>query len=121
MTAEIPWRTVAQFGADHLRSIDDLHVLVTCAHGCGRWWDGATLGRELQMSANVAHEVLEHLAQRNLLDVRVTGEVRYRFRPGNQRLSEAARQFLEAFSRQPFEVTKLAASGGRTGSWRFSS
>jgi hypothetical protein len=119
MTAEIPW-TVSQFAADHLRSIDDLHALVTCAQDSGRWWDGTTLGHELQMSANAAHEALEHLAQRNLLDVRVTGQVRYRFRPGNQRLSEAARQFLEAFSRQPFEVTRLAASGGGTGSWRFS-
>lgn len=120
MTAEIPW-TVAQFAVDHLRSIGDLHVLVTCARSCGRWWDGAALGRELQMSAHEAHEVLEHLAQRNLLDVQVTGEVRYRFQPGNQRLSEAARQFLEAFSRQPCEVMRLAASGGGSGSWRFSS
>ena len=108
MTGDIP-QTIAKFAADHLRSVDDLHVLVTCAQSGGRWWDANAIGRELQMPANAAHRVLEHLAQHNLLDVRVADKLRYQFRPGNARLADVTQHFLAAFSRRPLAITRLVA------------
>jgi hypothetical protein len=55
---------------------------------------------------DVARAALEHLAGRSLLEIRVTGEVRYQFRPGSEELRLQALAFAEAFAANPLEVVR---------------
>jgi hypothetical protein len=72
---------VASFLRDHMRSRVDLHLLVAVSSSEQRWWDDAAVASELFMDRAQARGVLEHLAAHNLLDIRLTEDVRYQFRP----------------------------------------
>jgi hypothetical protein len=61
-----------------------------------RWWDVEVVSRELGLSPSAARQVLVRLASANVLDIRVTGQVRYRLRPGTAALEEDVAQFTVA-------------------------
>jgi DNA-binding IclR family transcriptional regulator len=97
---ELPLRVLAFVDA-HLRSIDELQVLITCILAGDRWWDAGTIARELGLPPAAARRALERLAAHNLLDIRVTGEVRYQFHPGTAELAADARAVCEAYRANP--------------------
>jgi hypothetical protein len=51
--------------------------------------------------------ILDRFVARNLLDVRISDDVRYRFSPGPAGLREATDAFVEAFQRAPALVMQL--------------
>ena len=97
---ELPPRVLAFVNA-HLRSIDELQVLIACILSRDRWWDAGTTARELGLTPTAARRALDRLAAHNLLDIRVTGEVRYQFRPGTADLEADARAVCEAYRANP--------------------
>jgi hypothetical protein len=97
-----------QFVTDHLRGLDDLHMLLAMAGDRDRWWDGVSAARELGTDRSTAGRVLEHLAAENLLDIRVTDDVRYRFRPGRADLDRAAQACVEAYRSRPIALWRAA-------------
>jgi hypothetical protein len=97
---------VAAFILDNIRSIDELHILVTCIRTRDRWWDARSMGAELGMPTGSAERAFESLARENLLDVRIAAEVLYRFGPGIPDLEEAALLFAATYLSDPVAVTR---------------
>lgn len=98
---------VARFAAAILPSIDQLQVLVLFVEGRDRWYDAARIAKLLSIPLDAARAALDHLARHNLLDIRVTGDVRYRFRPGRADLETQATALVEMYRRHPQEILKL--------------
>ncbi len=99
-----------QLIATSVRSLDELHALVTCARARDRWWDAADLGQETGMTTALAEGVLENLARRNLLDVRIGEALRYRFSPASPELEVAVLAILDAYHKSPVAVTQLVVA-----------
>jgi hypothetical protein len=104
---------VVHFLTTHIRSLDDLQVLMACIDGRERWWDAATTARELAVGIKVARHSLDHLARGNLLDIRITGDVRYQFNPGTQALLDAALACAAAYRSNPVAVVQRVAGSAR--------
>jgi hypothetical protein len=92
-----------------VRSVDELHALVTCARERERWWDAVEMRNETGMPTAVAERALENLARRNLMDVRIAGTLRYRFSPASPALETAVVTLLDAYHKSPVAVTQLVA------------
>jgi hypothetical protein len=101
---------VAAFIAAHIRTIDDLHLLVAMAAASERWWDAASAAGALTLDVKAARAVLEHLAAHNLLEIRVMGDVRYQFRPGTPELRAAAATCIEAYRAEPAAVWRAVSA-----------
>ena len=106
---------VLAFVADHLRSLEELQLLIAVIQSPDRWWDATTAARELGITATVARRGLDHLAASNLLDIRITGDVRYQFCPGTGELRGAALATEEAYRLNPLGVVQLVAGTTRRG------
>jgi hypothetical protein len=104
---------VVSFVATYLRSLGDLQVLMSCIETPGRWWDASALARETGIGVEATRHSLDHLARGNLLDIRITGDVRYSFAPGTDALRKAARACAAAFRAQPVAVIQLIADSPR--------
>ena len=65
------------------------------------------MAREVGIGESAARKSLDRLARRNLLDIRVTGDVRYRFRPGTPDLDAQAAAFAAAYRKNPVDVVRL--------------
>jgi uncharacterized protein YajQ (UPF0234 family) len=92
---------VLEFVASHIRSLEELQLLMAVIRSPDQWWDEHTAARELLMSRRTARRGLDHLAASNLLDIRITGDVRYRFRPG----TEALLSFPRMATPSSFDIT----------------
>jgi hypothetical protein len=104
---------VIAFVRAHVRSVDELQLLMAVANAPERWWGPAAAARELGMAVRDARSALDHFAARNLLDIRITDDVRYQFHPGTEALRQAAREAAAAYRSQPIDVAKLV-SGTRS-------
>jgi len=105
---------VVSFVTAHLRSLNDLQVMLHCVATEDRWWDAAALSRDIGISVNEARHSLDHLAKRNLLDIKITGDVRYSFAPGTDSLRDAALACMAAFQARPVAVIQLVADAPRS-------
>ncbi len=98
---------VLEFVTAHVASFDDLIVLITCMSHRDHWWDAGAMGDEVEMPVASAQRAMERLARRNLLDVHVASEVRYRFNPTNPELESGALQLLSTYARGPLVISQL--------------
>ena len=57
---------------------------------------------------------MDHLAAHNLLDIRITADVRYRFRPGTEDLQTAAREFADQYRTRPLPLLELVSGTRRS-------
>jgi hypothetical protein len=101
---------VLTFLAEHVANLAQFQLLLRLIQGDDRWWDAASAAREVGIAPQEAQAALDHLAKHNLLDIRITGDVRYQFRPGTDGLREAARACVEEFRRRPVQILE-AVSG----------
>jgi hypothetical protein len=102
-----PPAPVEQFARTHFRSIEDLQVFVACLDNRERWWDAVAMAREVGITQSAARKALDRLARGNLLDIRLTGDVRYRFGPGTQELDTQAAAFGAAYHQNPVTIVRL--------------
>jgi hypothetical protein len=100
---------VVSFVTAHVRTADDLHLLVAMAAAPDRWFDAESVARELVITPRNARAALERLASHNLLEIRVTGDIRYQFHPGTPELLAAARACVDAYHRNPLALWRLAS------------
>ena len=100
---------VIQFARHYIRSIDDLQVFIACANQHDRWWDAAGLARTMFIAESRAARALERLARTNLLDIRISDAIRYRFQPGSDDLAIRAAAFSAAYHKSPADIVKLVA------------
>jgi hypothetical protein len=106
---------VAAFIAAHLRSVDDLQLLVAFINSSDRWWDTESVGRELRLGQDEARKVLERFAAGNLLEIRLTDDVRYQFRPGTHALHQGAADCVAEFGTNPAAVVRAIVEGAGGG------
>lgn len=106
---------VQVFIAEHIRNVEELQLLIAVIQSPDRWWDARTAARDLGISTTAARHGFDHLAARNLLDIRITGDVRYQFRPGTDELRAAARAAEEAYRTNPLAVAQLVSIPARRG------
>ena len=106
--ASLPTAAV-QFARSYLHSVADLQVFILCVDHRDRWWDATGVARALSITDTRARRILEQLARANLLDIRVSDEVRYRFEPGIQELEQQALAFAVAYHNNPADVVTLVA------------
>lgn len=104
---------VVAFATTYTRSLDDLQVLMACLEARDRWWDAGGMARHLSIGLSAARHALDRLAGRNLLDIRVTGDVRYQFNPGTPELESAALACASAYHAHPVAVVQLVAGESR--------
>ena len=98
---------VVEFAESHLTSVHDLEVLMVLVDSPSRWWDAAMIAQELGLTTRVARNSLEHLATRNLLDIRITGDVKYQLRPSTPELDRAVTLFAATYRRHSPSVTRM--------------
>ncbi len=95
---------------DSLGSLQDLQLLVTLMEDPQRWWDARALAQETGNPNASTGRGLDRLAARNLLDIRVTEDVRFRYRPGTPELEKAGAAFAEAYRKAPLAIVKLVTA-----------
>jgi len=102
---------VAAFIAAHLRSVDDLQLLVAFFNSSDRWWATASVGRALRLGEDEARRVLERFAASNLLEIKLTDDIRYQFRPGTDALHRGAAACIAEFGSNPAAIVRAIVEG----------
>ena len=90
-----------RFIDEHIASPEELELLIAIVGMPTRWWDSAHVSYDLGIPVGSARRMLERFAAANLLDIRLTGDVRYQFRPGTQQLHDGALAVAAAYRTQP--------------------
>ena len=96
---------VRTFLTSHVRSIEALEVLLLVHREAERWWSADSLAAELGMHPATAAARLENMASHNLLDVRISDGIFYRYGPVSPALDGAVRATAETYQRTPVAVT----------------
>jgi hypothetical protein len=107
--ADLPPR-VSAFIASHFASVDELQTLVALMDAPDRWWDAESVAGEVRLAPRDAALALERLAGRNLLEVRITTDVRYQYHPGSETLAKAVREAIDAYRADPVAVVRVIYS-----------
>lgn len=105
---------VAGFLATYIRDLVDLQLLITLVNADDRWWDTGNVASSLHISESAARAALEHLAGRNLLEIRLSGDVRYRLNPGTEELRDQALACAAAYRADPLAVVRAVSGSTRT-------
>ena len=93
-------------------------MLIFCIDHRDRWWDAAAVAQRASLNASAAMRALDHFVRANLLDIRISDAVRYRFHPGTEDLTMLATAFAAAYHENPVAVVKLVARSGVSDSVR---
>jgi predicted ArsR family transcriptional regulator len=109
--------SVVAFVTEHVRTLAELQLLMTIIQSGDRWWDATAAARELGLTIHDARRALDHLGAHNLLDIRITGDVRYQYRPGTTELREGAEACAAAYRSRPIDLAQLV-TGPSVGSVR---
>lgn len=82
MTASSPLSTGAQeFLHRHIGSILQLDIVLLLHGDPSRWWSVSQAAEELRVSQPLARLALEDLGTTNLLDMRISNDLTYRYAP----------------------------------------
>ena len=104
---------VAAFIDNHPLSVDEVEALTAMTDARDRWWDAKLMAGEIGVSVSAARGALDRLASLNLLDIRVTDEVRYRFQPGTSELGQTIPRLVAAYRSNPKAVIRAAIGHAR--------
>jgi DNA-binding transcriptional MocR family regulator len=80
------------FLRESIRSLDELETILLLQGDASRWWSAEQIARTLGISIDAATRVLEALAARNLLDVRVGESLSYCWAPVHEHVLETLRE-----------------------------
>src|SRR5687768_18387078 len=98
---------VVAFVTDHVRTLGELQLLIAIIQSGDRWWDASAAARESGLSLPAARRALDFFGTHNLLDIRITGDVRYQYHPGTSELRERAAACAAAFRTRPLDLAQL--------------
>ena len=101
-----------EFSRSHLSSVAELAVLIALIEAPSRWWDARAVARHVGIERRQAARILDLLAARNLLDIRVTEHVRYQYRPARPEVANAAGALARAYRRNPAAVESAVIAQG---------
>ena len=99
--------SVVAFVSEHARTLAELQLLMLLVQSGDRWWDAASAAHESGLTVTEARRALDFFGSRNLLDIRITGDVRYQYRPGTAELRERANACAAAYRARPLDLARL--------------
>lgn len=102
-----------QIVLQHVRTFEDLEVLLLLARDANRFWSAAAAASELGLSQASAQTALDSLASRNLLEVRFGEDVLYRLDPNTPGTAAAVATILNAARRHRTAVLSVIAGARR--------
>jgi hypothetical protein len=105
---------VQRFLSAFARSLDELEILLNLIDSDTRWWDARTMAAESGTDPAEARRTLEALASCNLLDIRITDEVRYRLRPGTPEVADLVFQLAEIHRTYPRRLVQWVSERSRS-------
>ena len=97
---------VVAFVTDHVRTLGELQLLIAIIQSGDRWWDASAAARESGLSVHAARRALDFFGAHNLLDIRITGDVRYQYRPGTSELRNSAEACAAAYRTRPLDLAQ---------------
>lgn len=100
-------RSVVSFVSEHARTLAELQLLMLLIDSGDRWWDATSAARESGLTVAEARRALDFFGSRNLLDIRITGDVRYQYRPGTAELRDRASASAAAYRTRPLDLARL--------------
>ncbi|HEX3704946.1 MAG TPA: hypothetical protein VHU82_16575 [Vicinamibacterales bacterium] len=93
---DIP-RPVRRFLARCVDTVEQLEIILLLQRHPERSWNALEVGEALGLDHRAVARDLEQLGTRDLLDVRLGADVRYRFSPGAPEAAAAAQRAAEAY------------------------
>lgn len=96
---------VRAFLRDNIRSLEQLEILLLLLKDETRWWSAEAAAQELRTTAASAAARLEEMASRNLLDVRISEHLFFRYAPVSPALDAAVRETARAYKEKPVALT----------------
>lgn len=101
---------IRKFVSQYLTSVEHLETFILLHRAPTKYWSASEIAAELQIEDAAAERVLEQLASKNLLDIKISNDVLYRFNPVAASVDEAAARVAEFYLRQRIVVTNLVMS-----------
>jgi hypothetical protein len=101
-----------EFFAQHVGALDELALLLMLLTSTARWWTAGPIGQHLGITEARAGQILERFASANLLDIKITEDICYRFQPGTPDLDARTRALLMVYREQPAVVLGWVAGLG---------
>jgi hypothetical protein len=101
-----------RFLEDHVRSLEELELLVLLMGTPDEWWSAARAVGELGLPRVAVAQALESLASRNLLDVRLADAVLFRYGPVTPELDRLARSLAAVHQEHRVVVTAAVLKRG---------
>lgn len=108
-----PSAALQTFLRDNISSLDQLDLLTLMTKMPDRWWDAASAGQALTIGTVPARAALEALASRNLLEISLTTDVRYRFQPGTAELLELCGALVDTYRTNPLAIVRILTDAHR--------
>jgi DNA-binding MarR family transcriptional regulator len=93
--------------------VEQLEILLLLYHHAERSWNAEGVADALRLTPRVVAAHLEALAQRDLLDVRIAGEVRYRFAPATRAQTAAIVQLAAWYRDHRSSILALVSTRRR--------
>jgi hypothetical protein len=100
--------SVMAFVTDHVRNLGELQLLMAIIESGDRWWDATSAARELGLTLPDARRALDYFGTHNLLNIRITEDIRYQYCPGTPELRASAEACATAFRSRPLDLAQLA-------------
>ena len=104
----------SEFLRAHLDNYEQLLILQLVARTRERTWTAEAVARELRLSPSEVAGALDCLCARNLLDIRISGELNFRYSPGSEELRARTEAFLSLLAREPVAMAKVMLEHQRT-------
>jgi hypothetical protein len=101
---------VHAFLSQFASSLDELAILLALIESRTEWWDAGSMGSRVGLPALSTRRVLDAFASRNLLDIRISDNVRYRLRPGTADLARDVDAVVGACRHSPGAVQRWASA-----------
>ena len=95
-TGDLP-RPVRRFLARCVDAVEQLEIILLLQKHADRSWTPTDVSEALTLPGDAAARDLEVLCGRDLLDVRLGADVRYRFAPGSPELARQVRGVVDAY------------------------
>jgi predicted ArsR family transcriptional regulator len=99
--------SVRRFVQRRIDTVEQLEILLLLQHHADRSWNAARVADALQLTEPAAAEHLEALGRRDLLDVRLSSDVVYRYSPATAELAGIVAQVVDAYREHRGDVLRL--------------
>jgi hypothetical protein len=100
-------KDIREFVARYLPSVEHLEVFIVLQRNTTRSWSAPDMSTELRIPESTAENVLERLASDNLLDVKISNEILYRFNPATAALETSAALCADLYVRERIAMINL--------------